>query len=143
MTLDTPAVYVAAPLAQTHRARHLARCLRTRGCRVVSRWHATVVHGAVDPTDEATRARLLLANVADLEAATVLLAVTDRGWPRATLVEIGWALGRELPIVWLAGAGANLFTAHPRVTVAATELEALGLVAGRRRSMPLTGGARW
>ena len=126
--VTTPAVYLAAPLGQAARARHLVRCARTRGCRVVSRWHDAAPLGAVDPTVAAT----LHANVADLEAATVLLAVTDRGAPRATLVDIGFALGRGLPVVWLAGAGANLGTAHPLVTVAATELEALDLVSGRR-----------
>jgi hypothetical protein len=124
--LEVPRVYVAAALGEVERANQLARRLRTRGARITSTWHASVAPGEVDPLDPAERRRLLLLNLGELEAASVVLVLTDgRARPRATYCEAAWALAMGLPVVWLAGAGSCLFDAHPGVTVVRTDEEAI------------------
>lgn len=108
-------VYVAAAVLFAQRAYSMGRLLSVHGLQITSRW----AEGATDdPVDAGARKRILDANLADIEAADVIVALTDHGRPRATYGEIAWALGRGKPVVWVIGdngQGANIWTAHPHV----------------------------
>lgn len=110
-------VYFAAPLALAPRARELAAILRERGCEILSTWIFTT--DAVDPTREDVRKNIMVGNLLDLMAADVVVALLDDGNPRATLVEIGYAIAKRKPVIWLHaedGRGRNIFDAHDQVT---------------------------
>jgi len=126
-------VYLAAPLAEAPRVHQLAADLFDLGLHVVSTWHATTA--TVDPHDEDVRLRVLEGNLAELAHADVLVAVTDRGTPRATFAEIGYALARRTRVIWLAGAagaGRCIFDAHTLVTRVTSWADVLDVVRPHR-----------
>lgn len=141
-------IYLAAPLADAPRANDLCQELRSLpGVEVCSSWHwkvmlpaqPTVFGVPVDQSDSADRRVALYRNLEELgEANLMLLSTAGGGTPRATLVELGWALAQGLPIIWQIGrdgTGANLFTAHDAVTVVRSREEALTAVR-RFREIP-------
>jgi hypothetical protein len=113
-------VYIACALAQAHHARDYATRLGMfESYQVVSAWHDLVTE-KVDPTDAGTRREVLLNNLADLSRAHVVLALMDKGTPRATIGEAVWALAHSKPVVWLCGGdgtGRNVWDAHALVTL--------------------------
>jgi nucleoside 2-deoxyribosyltransferase len=127
--------YVASPLAAVLRARHVARTLAEAGVIVCSQWHEIVRDGDMDPGQPLERARLLYANLCDLATADVLVLDTSEGMPRTTLVELGYALGRNLPAVWIQGPAAMtcLADAHALVKVVPNVEGAVAAIVGKRR----------
>lgn len=114
------AAYIAAPLSQARAASELAADLLERGIVATSRWHnAVVAAGATrDPESEQTRREVLTENLADLEAASAIVALCHAGTPRGTLHELGYAVARGLPVVrtHFGATGRDIFDAHPLVT---------------------------
>lgn len=113
------AVYVAAPLALAEDARVVAASLGSRGHHIVSRWHDGVPDGARDPNADVERRQVLSDNIADIERAAVVVAIVDKGTPRATLCEIAWCLAHGKRVVWchgVDGIGRNIFDSHYAVT---------------------------
>lgn len=122
------AIYIAAPLAEAGMCCGVADACRLQGGSVISTWHEVVYQAlqrsgvpSADPGrfETAERRAILSVNIAELAACDTVLAITDRGLPRATFAEIGYALALGKRVVWLQGyhgAGANIFDAHPRVT---------------------------
>jgi hypothetical protein len=119
-------VYIAAPIGEFMEAERLAAHFRfsnwnpraLREVRIVSRWHALIRTGQVDPRDEAERRSVLGANLDDLAVADVGIALTWRGTPKATFGEIAWLLCQGSSVVWVHGGngeGRNIFDAHERV----------------------------
>jgi hypothetical protein len=112
-------IYIAGAKSVAPRARHTAMLLRCQGYDVVSRWHHTIGTVRTDPCSESERICVLTANLFDMNLAHVVLALTDSGEPRATLVEIGVAIGWGRRVIWQVGAdgaGRNLFDSHALVT---------------------------
>jgi nucleoside 2-deoxyribosyltransferase len=112
-------VYIAMPFPEKAKAELWRfRFEDTHRIEVVSRWHGSTE--TVDPVDPAVRAVILASNLADLETADVVFVATTHGTPRCTLVELGYALAKRKPIVWLQrgdGADANIADASPLVTL--------------------------
>jgi len=109
----TARVYIAAPLTCFRSANLAASILSRAGYRVVSTWHECPA--ASDPTDEEFREKILAENLAQLSGADVVVALCDQGVPRATLCEIGFAVGLGKPIAWrcgLMGEGRNICDSH-------------------------------
>ena len=124
-----PRVYLAAPLAHAHECRLVAMTLRTIGAEVCSSWHATTEK--LDPTDVDVRKAILRTNLADLDRATIVVALLHEGTPRGALVEVGVALAKGMAVVWIQGPngeGANIFDAHPYVTIVHSVADAVTLV---------------
>lgn len=96
-------IYIAAPLAAAVAADSLAYHLGRLGHIIVSGWHFHVGPNAVDPEDDEARAVIARDNSADLDKAEGLIALTH--FPdfegRWTYGEIGYALGRGLPVAWV------------------------------------------
>lgn len=143
MTTDTAsrpqecAIYIAAPRALAPRAQRLAERFREAGFSVVSKWHS---HGEpiVDSRATSDRTSALYSNTIDLHTADYIVALMDEGEPRATYCEIGYAVGIDRMIFWVAGTGdssrACIYDSHPRVTIVPTEDDALELAKARKRS---------
>ncbi len=125
----TTRIFIAAPRHQSIRAERFGELLKqtagfSRQPVIVSRWHA--MENIVDPNADYARLAQLSQNLADIEQADVLVALTDIGIPRATLSEIGYALGRSKPVVWVVGCngeGRNLFDSHSMVSRVVSEGE--------------------
>lgn len=100
----TPRVYVAAPYPERARAEAAAATLRAHGLDVCSTWHDHATD-AEDPVSRAERCRVLEANLDDLDKASIVLAMLDRGRGRCGLVEIGYALARGAWVVLLCQPG--------------------------------------
>jgi len=122
-------IYIAAPLACFEHAASLAATLRAHGYVITSRWHDEVTSGSSDPERDEERRAVLDYNLADLDAATVVVAhlagVTDERRPRATWAEVGYALAKGKRVIWCRGPSAHarmLFDAHELVTTV-TSLE--------------------
>lgn len=114
-----PRVYVAASHAYAGRADTFAQKLQDFGLTPVSRWHGQVMIEDWTSVDEAMFSQALADNLSDLDRADVVVALTDIGYPRATIGEIGYALARGTPVVWVHagdGRGRNLFSSHSLVT---------------------------
>lgn len=114
----TVRVYIAAPRTQANVADDLAMALADMGIRAVSRWHQSGPFED-DPTDPQEAITVLTGNLWDLCSANVVLALTAQGQPRATNCEIGYAIAKGIPVVWVSGEkgeGANLFDRHQLVT---------------------------
>ena len=112
-------VYIAGAKSVAPRARTVSMLLRCQGYDVVSRWHHSMRDARVDPCMESARVAILGADLADLELAQVVVAITDSGKPRATLVEIGYAIALGTRVIWqigVDGTGRNLFDSHECVT---------------------------
>ena len=123
-------IYIAAPLLEAPTANLYAAKFRFDGWTVTSRWHADVVANGVtvDPVGAVERAAILHDNLLDLAACDVLVALTSKGTPRATLCEVAFALARGKRVIWYAGAagqGLNIFSAHRNVTAVVTSDDAL------------------
>ena len=116
-------IYIAAPLACGYLARHAADSLRAERHTVLSTWHEIDRSG--DPLEHGSRLGQLAANLSELDAADVVVALMSHGTPRATNVEIGYAIARGKRVVWQAnnGENANLFNAHPLVMQTRTASE--------------------
>jgi nucleoside 2-deoxyribosyltransferase len=99
----TDRVYIAAPLSTIPRVRDVASLCRAAGLHVVSTWHDSTLPGSSDPSHPEVRSRYARRNRFDLEHSDVVLALCDRETPRATLVEVGIALGKGIPVVYLHG----------------------------------------
>lgn len=124
-------VYIAAPLAEAELANELADRLRINGHNVVSRWHRVVAsEGRVsDPVIQQDREMCLQGNLMDMSFSDWVVAITYIGIPRATLAEIGWAIGHGKRVVWLqgiAGEGSCLFDAHPACRIVWVEFPHMG-----------------
>jgi len=133
-------VYMAASRDVAGDADQLAGRLAVRaGVEVVSRWHVNETK-LVDPTSPSVRSDILRANLDDLKRADVVVALMDRGAPRATYAEIGYALADGQWVIWLKphtlqpgeyDPRACIFDAHSKVVCVsdeagiASELEAL------------------
>lgn len=111
-------LYVAASSDQWDRAKILAElvAIELGDAEVVSRWHNTAIEKY--PAREDVRAVQIAMNCAGLDKATVVIALCDAGEPRTTFADVGYAIGRGVPVVWVKGRLAHqqcLFDAHPRV----------------------------
>lgn len=128
-------IYLAAPLVEAPAKARLASALAAWGAGyflVVSRWHQPTTPSA-DPAGAIDRELILGANLADLEAADVVVADTrgEAGGarPRSTYAEIGYALAIGRPVVWLrpsATGNRSIFDAHHLVTAVDTMDELAG-----------------
>lgn len=108
------ALYLAAPLSAVANIQAFKLSLLAMGHSVVSTWHDDMTPGTVDPASPTLRREILAINCRDLSRAECVVALTDEGKPRSTLVEIGICLGQKKPVIWLAPIG--LFSDHPLVT---------------------------
>lgn len=122
-------VYIAAPIRESERAREFAAILRMSNIKVISSWHDS--GDDTDPIDDDAREEIWDTCRAELDKARIILAITDRGRPRAAFTEIGYALGRGKPIVWLSApdqTGRNIADADSLVTRVTNEKAALDAV---------------
>lgn len=124
-------VYMAASRDVAGQADAIARQLTEANLEVVSRWHVNETK-LVDPSSLTVRSDILSANLDDLSKADVVVALMDRGSPRATYAEIGWALANRQYVVWLKpetlsegeyDPRACIFDAHDNVRIAKSECE--------------------
>jgi nucleoside 2-deoxyribosyltransferase len=122
--VTTHAIYIAGPLASAPLCNDLAAILGA-SARVVSRWHWLVAASGQtsspvgDPEACFERAEILADNIADMDAATLLVAVCHQGRPKATFGEIAYALAYRKPVVWVQGfdgAGRSIWDSHALVT---------------------------
>ena len=113
-------IYIAAPLGEVKRALLWKDRFEHDGFTVCSTWHDLVGEGAIDPRGILDRARILETNVRELDKTDILFVDTSHGTPRATYGEVGYALARARWVVWYQPdkAGANIWDAHPLVTIA-------------------------
>ena len=124
-------VYIACSMLAKSDAREWAGALRVAGLTVSSSWHESTDEFIGEPSELDERRKILDANVAELEASDVVLALMGRGTPRATIGEIAYALGRGTPVVWLAGTAnqnANIWDAHRLVHHTRSSSNALELL---------------
>jgi len=111
-------IYIAAPLAAAGAAQDLASAIGREGHTIVSGWHALVAVDS-DPIAELERVAILASNLADLDRAQGVIALTH--FPdvvgRGTYGEIAWALSRGLPVAWVQDGlrGRSIFDAHALV----------------------------
>lgn len=119
-------IYIAASRECAGQADEIAAKLRGAGFQVKSRWHDGQTK-LVDPASADDRRRVLLANLADLEASDIVVALMRDGAPKATYGEIAWALCYGRFVYWLGpGEGeadslACIFDAHPYACRVASE----------------------
>jgi nucleoside 2-deoxyribosyltransferase len=126
-------VYLAAALSCAPAMRDLAVRLRAAGHTVVSTWHDVTASGAIDPSDDESRAVIVVTNAMQVSDADVVVADSRHGQPCAMYTEIGYALGEGTPVVWIQPPAArsdgvrhtNIFDAFPTVLVAHSDDEAL------------------
>lgn len=124
MTSKNPRLYFAGSLRCAESIHAIARGVALlTDAEVTSRWHGVVAAlpptERRDPTDREERRRILAENLLDLDDATMMVVIADRGRPNATLCEVGYAYAREKPIVWVhdGGDGTNIFDAADGVTL--------------------------
>ncbi|HEY3234309.1 MAG TPA: hypothetical protein VGJ84_06315, partial [Polyangiaceae bacterium] len=75
---------------------------------------------------------------AQLLLCDVLVALTDQGTPRGTLIEIGIALGLGKPVVWVSGKngeGRNIFDSDFRCVRAQPPIDGKTLLAAIERAL--------
>lgn len=93
-------LYIAAPLSEIHRARHVATLVRRHTkIEVVSTWHEQPAADK-DPDDPSLCKEILATNTYDLLHASCLLALTKDGIGRETYIEIGRAIAWSRPVLW-------------------------------------------
>jgi hypothetical protein len=112
-------VYVAAPMGEAHVADLLRALLDRAGFRVVSRWTDRLRKQSARPSRKELTA-IHRANSAELDDADLVVAWTAAGTPRATYGEIGAALAKGKPVLWLQGPrgeGSNSYDTEPLVRV--------------------------
>lgn len=90
---------------------------------VLSTWHAGIEEIQKYPDSSSRRADCLAQNLSQIDRATVFVCLTCGGRPVTTLCELGYAVARGIPVVWVHGAKdeSTLFDAHANVTVFITE----------------------
>lgn len=118
----THRIFISCPSEHASAADHFAGYLHTAiGVEVVSTWHSGEVEKY--PRDASTRAAALAQNLSQIDRATVFVCLTCGGRPVTTLCELGYAVARGIPVVWVHGAKdeSALFDAHGNVTVFVTE----------------------
>jgi nucleoside 2-deoxyribosyltransferase len=97
----------------------LATHLVQRGFDVVTTWHRQRV--AKYPRSFDDREAALAINVAALDAADAIVMVAPDGTkPRSAFAELGYAIAKGKPVVWLAGRQQNtrcMFDAHDLVAI--------------------------
>lgn len=127
-------VYVAASRDVAGEADAMAKRLASAAVRITSRWHVNETK-LVDPSVHDARREVLVSNLADLTGSDVVVALMDRGKPRATYAEIGYALASGQAVVWVAPSEdlvgdedprACIFDAHPFVLRVRSEDEVAG-----------------
>lgn len=114
-------IYIAAPLSEQARARAAAQALTGEGLHVVSTWHDRLHAGEPEPEAIEERAYAAKTCARELARAQALLALTNKGNPRGTFVEVGMALAMAMPVFWLVPREADdphacIFDSHPYVT---------------------------
>jgi nucleoside 2-deoxyribosyltransferase len=101
--------YLAAPYPQHDTARELRAALQAHGHVCTARWLDA-------PSD--LNAEWALNDLADLDAAAVLVALNDAEWANVGTggrhTELGYALARGIPVV-LVGERTQIFHHHPAV----------------------------
>jgi hypothetical protein len=126
-------IYVAAPYRNAGQVRAVHRALERVGLRPTSRW-AEVAGGAEDleAMSIAVRERARLENHEAIERADALLVLADTQMGE-TLVEVGVAIARGVPIVWVDGLGKlPLSAACPAVCTRVPDVAAAIAWLGRR-----------
>jgi hypothetical protein len=116
-------VFISSPVEQARPADNFGGYLRTAiGAEIVSTWH-NEPDVEKYPKDQATRAEKLAMNLSQIDRASVFVCLTCGGRPVTTLCELGYAVARGIPVVWVHGAKdeSALFDAHANVTVFITE----------------------
>lgn len=115
----THRIFVSAPTEKCVEAERFGSYLHTAiGAEIVSTWHNE--HDLEKyPASASTRAEKLTMNLAQIDRATVFVCLTCGGRPVTTLCELGYAVARGIPVVWVHGAKdeSALFDAHASVTV--------------------------
>lgn len=98
-------LYLAASLSTVTAAKALAERLRLDGHEVASTWHDVVLEGERDPLDVDERRDVAIGCLCEVTRADAVVALlTDEDCrPRGTFIEIGYALGLAIPIVWVGG----------------------------------------
>lgn len=115
--------YLSAPSEHAPSVERFGAYLNTAiGVEVISTWHANADVEKY-PRDAATRAEKLAEDLSQIDRATVFVCLTCGGHPVTTLCELGYAVARGIPVVWVHGAKdeSALFDAHSNVTVFVTE----------------------
>lgn len=92
-------VYIACPSFYHPFASAVAQAMRGEGIEVVSTWQDQTEVRQNLPLGEARIA--WQKNMYDLDSAELLLVITYETHGRETYVELGYAIGRGLPVVWL------------------------------------------
>ena len=115
----THRIFISSPVEQSSAADRFGSYLGTAtGAEIVSTWHAEPDVEKY-PKEAATRAEKLAMNLSQIDRATVFICLTCGGRPVTTLCELGYAVARGIPVVWVHGAKdeSALFDAHASVTV--------------------------
>jgi nucleoside 2-deoxyribosyltransferase len=115
--------YISAPSEHSSAAERFGSYLHTSiGVEIISTWHASADVEKY-PKDAATRAECLTQDLSQIDRATVFVCLTCGGHPVTTLCELGYAVARGKPVVWVHGAKdeSALFDAHANVTVFVTD----------------------
>jgi nucleoside 2-deoxyribosyltransferase len=116
-------------MGEAHVADLLRALLDRAGFHVVSRWTDRLRTQSVRPSRE-EMAAIHRANSAELDDADLVVAWTAAGTPRATYSEIGYALARGKPVLWLQGPngeGSNSYDTEALVRVLAVDLGETGV----------------
>lgn len=106
----------------------MSKRLASDSVRIVSKWHLNETK-LIDPASHVVRKDILAANLSDLTGSDVVVALMDRGAPRATYAEIGYAVAAGHWVIWLKPEeGAEdyrscIFDAHPFVRRVGSEEE--------------------
>lgn len=130
-------VYMAASRDVAGEADAMSQRLASKSVQIVSKWHVNETK-LVDPSSHIVRQDILADNLSDLTGCDVVVALMDRGAPRATYAEIGYALAGGHWVIWLQpedasadDARACIFDAHPFVRRVRSEeqiVETLGKI---------------
>lgn len=138
-------VYMAASRDFAGDADAMGKRLTSESVRIVSKWHLNETK-LVDPASHLVRQDILAANLADLTGCDVVVALMDRGAPRATYAEIGYALAAGHWVIWVKpeeGAEdyrACIFDAHPFVRRVRSEKEIVDTLGKIKEGMFRTEG---
>lgn len=89
-------IYIASSLGNAAACNRLASILEGHKVVITSLWHK-VGRGPVDPVDPAERLRICAANLFDLRSSDGLVFLPMPG-SRGSLLEVGYALGRQMPV---------------------------------------------
>lgn len=115
------AIYISAALGQYEYAAAIGSRLLRHGFESNARWIkacSALDTFPVDPENDLTRSKLLVANMEDIEAASACVFLASRGNPRAAHWDAAYALHIGKRVVWLVselGNGRCLWDAHPMV----------------------------